>query len=198
MFAGIVSDTGRIMNVEKKGDFLYTISSNYQDVEVGNSISCSGICLTVVKSGTDSERSWFSVNASQETLNCTTIGKWNVGTIVNLEKSLVFGGRIEGHFVSGHIDGVAKVIKIKPEKDSLRFTFEPPMDLMKYIVTKGSVALNGISLTINEVTSKTFGVNIIPHTRNETKFRNLKENELVNLEIDILARYLSGIVTKSK
>ena len=198
MFAGIVSDTGRIMNIEKKGDFLYTISSNYQDVEAGNSISCSGICLTVVKSGTDSERSWFSVNASQETLNCTTIGKWNVGTIVNLEKSLVFGGRVEGHFVSGHIDGVAKVIKIKPEKDSLRFTFEPPMDLMKYIVTKGSVALNGISLTINEVTSKTFGVNIIPHTRNETNFRNLKENELVNLEIDILARYLSGIVTKSK
>ena len=198
MFAGIVSDTGRIMNIEKKGDFLYTISSNYQDVEVGNSISCSGICLTVVKSGTDSERSWFSVNTSQETLSCTTIGKWNVGTIVNLEKSLVFGGRIEGHFVSGHIDGVAKVIKIKPEKDSLRFTFEPPMDLMKYIVTKGSVALNGISLTINEVTSKTFGVNIIPHTRNETNFRNLKENELVNLEIDILARYLSGIVTKSK
>ena len=198
MFAGIVSDTGRIMNIEKKGDFLYTISSNYQDVEAGNSISCSGICLTVVKSGTDSERSWFSVNASQETLNCTTIGKWNVGTIVTLEKSLVFGGRVEGHFVSGHIDGVAKVIKIKPEKDSLRFTFEPPMDLMKYIVTKGSVALNGISLTINEITSKTFGVNIIPHTRNETNFRNLKENELVNLEIDILARYLSGIVTKSK
>ena len=198
MFAGIVSDTGRIMNIEKKGDFLYTISSNYQDVEVGNSISCSGICLTVVKSGTDSKRSWFSVNASQETLNCTTIGKWNVGTIVNLEKSLVFGGRVEGHFVSGHIDGVAKVIKIKHEKDSFRFTFEPPMDLMKYIVTKGSVALNGISLTINEVTSKTFGVNIIPHTRNETNFRNLKESELVNLEIDILARYLSGIVTKSK
>lgn len=198
MFAGIVSDTGRIMNIEKKGDFLYTISSNYQDIEVGNSISCSGVCLTVVKSGTDSERSWFSVNVSQETLNCTTIGKWNVGSIVNLEKSLVFGGRIEGHFVSGHIDGVAKVIKIKPEKDSLRFTFEPPLDLMKYIVTKGSVALNGISLTINEVTSKTFGVNIIPHTRNETNFRNLKENELVNLEIDILARYLSGIVTKSK
>ena len=198
MFAGIVSDTGRIMNIEKKGDFLYTISSNYQDIEVGNSISCSGVCLTVVKSGTDSERSWFSVNVSQETLNCTTIGKWNVGSIVNLEKSLVFGGRIEGHFVSGHIDGVAKVIKIKPEKDSLRFTFEPPMNLMKYIVTKGSVALNGISLTINEVTSKTFGVNIIPHTRNETNFRNLKENELVNLEIDILARYLSGIVTKNK
>ena len=198
MFAGIVSDTGRIMNIEKKGDFLYTISSNYQDIEVGNSISCSGVCLTVVKSGTDSERSWFSVNVSQETLNCTTIGKWNVGSIVNLEKSLVFGGRIEGHFVSGHIDGGAKVIKIKPEKDSLRFTFEPPLDLMKYIVTKGSVALNGISLTINEVTSKTFGVNIIPHTRNETNFRNLKENELVNLEIDILARYLSGIVTKSK
>ena len=198
MFAGIVSDTGRIMNIEKKGDFLYTISSNYQDIEVGNSISCSGVCLTVVKSGTDSERSWFSVNVSQETLNCTTIGKWNVGSIVNLEKSLVFGGRIEGHFVSGHIDGVATVIKIKPEKDSLRFTFEPPMNLMKYIVTKGSVALNGISLTINEVTSKTFGVNIIPHTRNETNFRNLKENELVNLEIDILARYLSGIVTKSK
>ena len=198
MFAGIVSDTGRIMNIEKKGDFLYTISSNYQDIEVGNSISCSGVCLTVVKSGTDSERSWFSVNVSQETLNCTTIGKWNVGSIVNLEKSLVFGGRIEGHFVSGHIDGVAKVIKIKPEKDSLRFTFEPPMDLMKYIVTKGSVALNGISLTINEVTSETFGVNIIPHTRNETNFRNLKENELVNLEIDILARYLSGIVTKNK
>tara|TARA_B100001750_G_C15468786_1_gene578595 strand:+ start:175 stop:771 length:597 start_codon:yes stop_codon:yes gene_type:complete len=198
MFAGIVSDTGRIMNIEKKGDFLYTISSNYQDIEVGNSISCSGVCLTVVKSGTDSERSWFSVNVSQETLNCTTIGKWNVGSIVNLEKSLVFGGRIEGHFVSGHIDGVAKVIKIKPEKDSLRFTFEPPMNLMKYIVTKGSVALNGISLTINEVTSETFGVNIIPHTRNETNFRNLKENELVNLEIDILARYLSGIVTKNK
>jgi riboflavin synthase len=195
MFTGIVTDVGRVRHIEKRGDTHIVIATNYDlsAVDMGASIACSGVCMTVVDKGTGKD-SWFAVTASGETLSKTTIGSWKVGDPVNLERPMRVGDEFGGHIVSGHVDGVAEVKLMVPEGESTRITFEVPVALSKFIASKGSVALDGVSLTVNEVEGTRFGVNIIPHTSKVTTFRRLKPGSKVNLEIDLLARYVARLV----
>src|SRR6185503_7319036 len=165
MFTGIVTDVGRVRHIEKRGDTYIVISTNYDlsSVDIGASIACSGVCMTVVDKGTGKD-SWFAVTASGETLSKTTLGGWKVGDPVNLERPMRVGDEFGGHIVSGHIDGVAEVKLAVPEGESTRMMFDAPAALAKFIAPKGSVALDGVSLTVNEVDGVRFGVNIIPHT----------------------------------
>jgi riboflavin synthase len=191
MFTGIVTDVGRIAAIEKRGDTRIRIETSYDTraIEIGASIACSGPCLTVVDKGPG----WFAVEASGETLSRTTLGDWRVGTEVNLERALKVGDELGGHIVSGHVDGIARVLDMAPEGDSFRFAFEAPAALARFIAPKGSVALDGVSLTVNEVEGARFGVNIIAHTRRHTNFGRLKAGDRVNLEIDMLARYVARL-----
>ncbi|MGZ5934558.1 MAG: riboflavin synthase [Rhizomicrobium sp.] len=195
MFTGIVTDVGRVRHIEKRGDTHIVISTNYDlsNVDTGASIACSGVCMTVVDKGTGKD-SWFAVTASGETLSKTTIGSWKAGDPVNLERPMRVGDEFGGHIVSGHVDGVAEVKLMVPEGESTRITFEVPPALSKFIASKGSVALDGVSLTVNEVEGTRFGVNIIPHTSKVTTFGRLKPGSKVNLEIDLLARYVARLV----
>ncbi|MDP6258496.1 MAG: riboflavin synthase, partial [Rhodospirillales bacterium] len=152
----------------------------------------SGTCLTVIEKGDN----WFAAEASTETLSKTTLGDWQVDTEVNLERPLKAADELGGHLVSGHVDGVGKITQIESEGDSIRYTFCPPPELMKFIAEKGSIAINGVSLTVNEVDDTTFGVNIIPHTQSETTFGAAKIGDPVNLEIDMLARYVARLLEK--
>jgi len=197
MFTGIVTDVGRVRHVEKRGDTHVVIATNYDvsTVEMGASIACSGICMTVVDKGTARDR-WFAVTASGETLSKTTLGSWKTGDPVNLERPMRVGDEFGGHIVSGHVDGVAEIKSALPEGESTRMIFEVPLALSKFVAPKGSVALDGVSLTVNEVDGARFGVNIIPHTFKVTTFGKLKPGMKVNLEIDLLARYVARIVGK--
>jgi riboflavin synthase len=197
MFTGIVTDVGRVRHIEKRGDTHIVISTNYDlsSVDIGASIACSGVCMTVVDKGTGKD-SWFAVTASGETLSKTTIGNWKTGDPVNLERPMRVGDEFGGHIVSGHVDGAAEVRHVAPEGESTRVTFEAPVALSKFIAQKGSIALDGISLTVNEVDGTRFGVNIIPHTAKVTTFGKLKPGSKVNLEIDLMARYVARIVGK--
>ena len=193
MFTGIVTDLGEILELEQKGDLRARIKTNYDTAGItfGASIACDGICLTAVDFGDD----WFDVEISSETVSKTIIGAglWKVGHTVNLERSLKVGDELGGHIVSGHVDGIAKVTSIKDEGDSTRFVFEAPSELARYIAPKGSVALNGTSLTVNEVDSNTFGVNLVPHTKKVTSWGKTQVNDPINLEIDTLARYVARL-----
>jgi riboflavin synthase len=191
MFTGIVTDVGKVAAVEKRGDTRIRIETGYDTATIdrGASIACSGPCLTVVDKGPG----WFAVEASAETLARTTIGAWQVGTTVNLERALRLGDELGGHIVSGHIDGLARVLDLAPEGDSFRFNFEAPAALARFIAPKGSVALDGVSLTVNQVDGARFGVNIIAHTWRHTNFARLKAGDRVNLEIDMLARYVARL-----
>jgi riboflavin synthase len=191
MFTGIVTDVGRVVAIEKRGDTLIRVETSYDTsaIEIGASIACSGPCLTVVDKGPG----WFAVEASAETLSRTTLGDWRVGTEVNLERALKVGDELGGHIVSGHVDGVARVLDMAPEGDSFRFVFEAPAAIARFIASKGSVALDGVSLTVNEVEGTQFGVNIIAYTRRHTNFGRLKAGDRVNLEIDMLARYVARL-----
>jgi riboflavin synthase len=162
---------------------------------MGASIACSGVCMTVVDKGTGKDN-WFAVTASGETLSKTTIAAWKTGDPVNLERPMRVGDEFGGHIVSGHVDGAAEVKHMTPEGESTRFTFEAPAALAKFIASKGSVALDGVSLTVNEVDGTRFGVNIIPHTAKVTTFGKLKPGSKVNLEIDLMARYVARLVGK--
>ncbi|MGK2739590.1 riboflavin synthase [Tepidicaulis sp. LMO-SS28] len=195
MFTGIVTDMGRIRSIEKKGDTRLVIETAYDaaTIDLGASISCDGCCLTVIERGKDGDQNWFAVEASQETLDCTALGNWKEGTRINLERALKVGDELGGHIVSGHVDGVGRIADIRPEGDSMRFTFEAPDDLKKFIAEKGSVTLNGTSLTVNEVQGNRFGVNIIPHTQAVTTWGAAKAGDAVNLEIDMLARYVARL-----
>jgi riboflavin synthase len=197
MFTGIVTDVGRVRHIEKRGDTHIVISTNYDlsSVDMGASIACSGVCMTVVDKGTGKD-SWFAVTASGETLSKTTIAGWKTGDPVNLERPMRVGDEFGGHIVSGHVDGAAEVKHMTPEGESTRFTFEAPAALAKFIASKGSVALDGVSLTVNEVDGTRFGVNIIPHTAKVTTFGKLKPGSKVNLEIDLMARYVARLVGK--
>ncbi len=197
MFTGIVTDIGRVRHIEKRGDTHVVIATNYDvsTVEMGASIACSGICMTVVDKGTARDR-WFAVTASGETLSKTTLGSWKTGDPVNLERPMRVGDEFGGHIVSGHVDGVAEIKSALPEGESTRMIFEVPLALSKFVAPKGSVALDGVSLTVNEVDGARFGVNIIPHTFKVTTFGKLKPGMKVNLEIDLLARYVARIVGK--
>jgi riboflavin synthase len=194
MFTGIISDVGQVRAVTPGGDTAFTITTacDTAGIAIGASIACSGVCLTVVEKGKD----WFSVQASAETLAHTTLGRWRAGTPVNLERALKLGDELGGHILSGHVDAVAEIVSRRPEGDSLRFVFEAPASVEKAIAPKGSVALDGVSLTVNEVDGRRFGVNIIPHTQAETTFGAAKPGDSVNLEIDILARYVARLLGK--
>jgi len=195
MFTGIVSDVGQVRHIEKRGDTHVVIATKYDvdAVDIGASIACSGICLTVVDKGNAADR-WFVATASGETLSKTTLGDWKVGDPVNLERAMRVGDELGGHIVTGHVDGVAEVKSVLPEGESLRVIFEAPAAVARFIAPKGSVALDGISLTVNSVEGTRFGVNIIPHTASVTTFGRLKPGVRVNLEVDLMARYVARLV----
>lgn len=193
MFTGIITDIGTISKLEQRGDLRATIQTHYKtsDIDLGASIACSGVCLTVIEKGAD----WFTVDISGETLRCTNAGAWVLGTPLNLERALKVGDELGGHIVSGHVDGVGKVIAIEPAGDSHMVKFSAPAELAPYIAPKGSVTLNGVSLTVNAVADVSEGVhftiNIIPHTWQHTSFGTTAVGDAINIEIDVLARYLS-------
>ncbi|MEZ5883305.1 MAG: riboflavin synthase [Paracoccaceae bacterium] len=194
MFTGIITDIGEIVTLEQAGDLRARIATGYDvaGVDIGASIACDGVCLTVIAKGT-SPRNWFDVQISAESVARTTIGGWKVGGRLNLERALKVGDELGGHIVSGHVDGVAEIVAMRDEGDSTRFTFRAPEALAGYIAPKGSVALNGTSLTVNEVAGTEFGVNIIPHTKTVTTWGGVKVGDRVNLEIDTLARYVARL-----
>ncbi len=191
MFTGIVTDVGRVLAVERRGDLRARIATAYDTaaIDTGASIACDGACLTVVALGPG----WFEVDASAETLGLTTLGEWAEGRRVNLERALRVGDELGGHIVSGHVDGTARIVALRPEGDSLRAVLEAPAGLARFVAPKGSVALDGTSLTVNEVEGARFGVNLIPHTRAVTRWGEAREGDRVNLEIDTLARYVARL-----
>ena len=196
MFTGIITDIGTVLASEKRGDLRVRIATSYdiEGIDIGASIACDGVCLTVVAKGA-APQGWFDVDISAETVSATNVGQsgWPVGAKINLERALRVGDELGGHIVSGHVDGQAEVVGITPEGDSTRFSFRVPLALAKFIAPKGSVALNGTSLTVNEVDGATFGVNIIPHTQKVTTWGQVKLGDQVNVEIDTLARYVARL-----
>ena len=199
MFTGIISDMGTITGVEHRGDLHARIRCAYpaQGIAIGASIACDGICLTVVDRGPDGDGAWFDVDLSAETVARTNVGRnrgaWAEGRRVNLERALRLGDELGGHIVAGHVDGLAEIVALHPEGESVRFTFRAPDALARFVAPKGSIALNGTSLTVNEVEGATFGVNIIPHTLAVTTWGAARTGDLVNLEIDTLARYVARL-----
>jgi riboflavin synthase len=192
MFTGIIADVGRVRQL-RRGELLdLTIATAFETsaIPIGASIACSGACLTVIAA----EPAAFTVQASVETLTRTTLGEWEEGTRVNLEKSLRLGDELGGHLVLGHVDGMVRIVERRPEAESVRFVFEAPEELMPFIAPKGSVALDGVSLTVNEVAQNCFGVNIIPHTLACTNFSSLRVGQRMNLEIDLIARYVARLL----
>lgn len=201
MFTGIVTDLGRVRAVERRGDTRFTIATGYEveAIAIGASIACSGCCLTVTEAGRDADGTgWFAVDASAETLSRTVLGEWAEGTPVNLERALRLGDELGGHFVLGHVDGVAEVLGRAEEGDSWRFTFRAPAPLRRFIASKGSIVLDGVSLTVNEVAGDRFGVNIIPHTFKVTAFHDRRPGDRVNLEVDALARYVARLLDREE
>ena len=198
MFTGIIREVGTLLIRREAGDTYLRIACQRapETIETGASIACNGICLTVMEAGTDQGRHWFEVAASAETKDKTTLGAWRPGQRINLEPALRLGDELGGHIVSGHVDGAAGVLDTSPEGDSVRFRFAAPEAFERYISPKGSVALDGVSLTVNEVDGATFGVNIIPHTLQRTTFRTLGAGGRVNFEVDTIARYVARLLGK--
>lgn len=198
MFTGIVTDIGTIQKTEDRGDLRARISCSYDmnSVDIGASIACDGVCLTVIAKGDD----WFDVDISAETTSKTTIGSWQnneggwtSGKRINLERALKLGDELGGHIVSGHVDGLAIIAKMQDDGDSTRVTLTAPEDLAKFIAQKGSVTLNGASLTVNDVKGCDFDINFIPHTKTHTTWGEAAVGDRVNLEIDTLARYVARL-----
>ncbi len=194
MFTGIITDLGRVRAVERGKETRFEIATSYDTASIasGASIACSGPCLTVIDKG----EGWFAVEASAETLSRTTLGAWRQGVAVNLERSLKLGDELGGHLVFGHVDGTATLIRQTASGDSVVFDFEAPANLSAYLAAKGSVTLDGVSLTVNAVEADAFSVNIIPHTLQNTTFGAAKTGDRVNLEIDMLARYVARLLDK--
>jgi riboflavin synthase len=195
MFTGIVTDIGKVRHVEKRGDTHIVIATKFDvsQIEMGASIACSGACMTVVDKGSAKDR-WFAFTASGETLSKTTLGSWKAGDAVNLERPMRVGDEFGGHIVTGHIDAVAEIVGTKPEGESLRLLFELPAKFARFVAPKGSVALDGVSLTVNDVDGARFGVNIIPHTQSVTTFGRAKPGMKMNFEADLMARYVARLV----
>jgi riboflavin synthase len=191
MFTGIITDLGRVRRIRPGALTRFEFETAYDTATIadGASIACNGCCLSVVEKGAG----WFAVEASAETLACTTLGDWREGGAVNFERALRLGDELGGHLVSGHVDGVADVIGRRPDGDSVRFRFRAPSSLARFIAPKGSVALDGVSMTVNEVDGSEFGVNVIPITQRQTGFGTLAAGDRVNLEIDLLARYVARL-----
>ena len=194
MFTGIVTDVGEVLALQPQGDLRARIGTGYDvgGIDIGASVACEGVCLTVVDKGT-APRGWFEVQISAETVSKTNLSGWAVGKRLNLERALKLGDELGGHIVSGHVDGVAEVVRLRAEGDSLRVTFRAPEELAKFIAPKGSVALNGTSLTVNEVDGRDFGINFIPHTRAVTTWGGVALGDAVNLEVDTMARYVARL-----
>ncbi len=194
MFTGIITDLGRVRAVRQGAMTRLEIATKYsaETIAIGASIACSGACLSVVERGAG----WFAVETSAETLSKTTLGDWRVGSAVNLERPLKIGDELGGHLVLGHVDGVGTLAERRPDGGSVRMTFESPAELARFIAPKGSVAIDGVSLTVNEVAGARFGVNIIPITLRETNLGELAVGARVNLEIDLLARYVARLMAK--
>lgn len=194
MFTGIISNIGHVIAASKRvGDAMFKISTDYDiyQISLGASIACSGACMTVMDLGRDHGKDWFMVQVSEESLSKTTLKNWRIGTKVNLERALKIGEELGGHFVTGHVDDTAKIIDFQKSKDSVVFEITASPALMPYIAQKGSVTLDGVSLTVNEVSETSFWVNIIPHTQ---KFTTLGLNQIgdwLNIEIDPIARYIA-------
>jgi riboflavin synthase len=199
MFTGIITDMGEVRSVKPRADNMHriTIFCHYPRAELveGASIACSGVCMTVVGTGEEDGRTWFAVDAADETLRVTTVGRWRHGARVNLERSLKLGDELGGHLVAGHIDGLASVAKREEMIDMARFVLRAPAELARFIAPKGSVALDGVSLTVNDVDGNTFSVLIIPHTLQVTTFGALRQGDDVNLEIDTMARYAARLLS---
>lgn len=195
MFTGIITDIGEVRALEKRGDLRARIGTDYDTgtIDLGASIASDGVCLTVIEIGPD----WYDVEISAETVSKTNLGDWAVGKRVNLERALKVGDELGGHIVSGHVDGVADIVAMSDEGDSTRVTLRAPESLAKFIAPKGSVALNGTSLTVNEVDGCDFGINFIPHTKEATTWGAAKVGDRVNLEIDTLARYVARLAEMS-
>ena len=196
MFTGIVTDMGEVISLQQQGDLRARIATAYDvaGIDIGASIACEGVCLTVVALGT-APRNWFDVQISAETVSKTNIGRagWQSGTRLNLERALKVGDELGGHIVSGHVDGVATVVAVAPEGQSVRVTFRAPEPLARFIAQKGSITLNGTSLTVNEVDHCDFGINFIPHTQAVTTWGGVAVGDLVNLEVDTMARYVARL-----
>ena len=193
MFTGIVSDIG-IVTARNGGRLSIASSYDPSTLEEGASIACDGCCLTVVDFAPHEEvGTLFDVDISNETVDRTTLGTWGPGRRINLERSLTLGAELGGHLVMGHVDGRARITNIRPDGDSVRVTLDAPHDLARFIAAKGSVSLDGVSLTVNEVEDTAFGVNLIPYTRTHTTWGDRAEGDLVNLEVDLLARYVERI-----
>ena len=191
MFTGIITDVGEVIALEQEGDLRARIKTSYDTsrIDMGASIASDGVCLTVVGLGPD----WYEVQISAETVDKTNLSTWEIGKRLNLERALKVGDELGGHIVSGHVDGVAEVIAMLDEGDSTRVTLRAPKDLARFIAPKGSVALNGTSLTVNEVDGCDFGINFIPHTKEVTTWGDTRVGDLINLEIDTLARYVARL-----
>jgi riboflavin synthase len=198
MFTGIVTDIGEVLSVEERAEGLrqLTIACAYDpaSIAIGASICCAGVCMTAVATGTSGGRGSFSVDAAAETLALTTVGRWQKGTRVNLERSLKMGDELGGHLVSGHVDGLAQLVTREDLADMARLMLRVPKPLARFIAQKGSIALDGVSLTVNDVTADTFSVLIIPHTLAVTTLGALKHGDSLNLEVDVMARYAARLM----
>jgi len=200
MFTGIVTDIGEVIAMQPAGEGLHRlkIACGYDRASItdGASIACSGVCLTVVGRGEENGRTWFAADAAAETLKVTTVGRWRPGTKINLERALKHGDELGGHMVSGHVDGLAEVLSREDGSDSARFTLRAPSALSRFVATKGSVTLDGVSLTVNTVQDHDFSVLIIPHTLKATTLGMLQAGDAVNLEVDMLARYAARLAER--
>jgi riboflavin synthase len=198
MFTGIVTDAGEVIAVEPRGTNLrrLKVACSYprESIAIGASIGHSGVCLTVVETGAEGGRTWYAVEAAAETLRLTTAGIWKEGTKLNLERALRVGDELGGHIVAGHVDGLAELVSRESQPGMAALKLRAPKELMRFVATKGSVALDGISLTVNEVTDDTFSVLIIPHTLSVTTLGSAKRGERMNLEVDLMARYAARLM----
>jgi riboflavin synthase len=198
MFTGIVTDVGEVIAVEPRAEGLrrLKVACSYpvDSIAIGASISHSGVCLTVVEAAAAGNRTAISVDAAAETLRLTTAGQWKKGSRLNLERAMKVGDELGGHVVAGHVDGVAELVAREDLPDMAKLTLRAPRELMRFVAVKGSVALDGVSLTVNEVTDVTFSVLLIPHTLAVTTFAAAKVGDIMNLEIDLMARYAARLL----
>ena len=193
MFTGIITDVGEILSINlDSGKIKISSKFDHNDIDIGASISCSGICLTVVEKDKHKNHSYFCFEVSQETISCSSVKFWKKNTKINLEKSLRFGDEVGGHLVTGHVDCLGEIVSINKSKNSNVFKIKYPKEYKRYVASKGSICLDGISLTINEAFDDFFSVNIIPHTEENTSWSKISKGDSINVEFDVLARYVAS------
>ena len=199
MFTGIITDVGEILSINlDSGKIKISSKFDHNDIDIGASICCSGICLTVVEKDKHKNHSYFCFEVSQETISCSSVKFWKKNTKINLEKSLRFGDEVGGHLVTGHVDCLGEIVSINKSKNSNVFKIKYPKEYKKYVASKGSICLDGISLTINEVFDDFFSVNIIPHTEENTSWSKISKGDSINVEFDVLARYVASQLEDKK